>query len=127
MVMKKLLLLSSLFLSLNVSAQRIDKPNEPYDIYCTVSITLEASIIMGEDKEEYYILNENGEKMKFNKETQIMTYMSKKGWDYVERTGDYKLDFLFRKKIKSDEEAFSDFKLVHKFGKNKGKPRELTE
>jgi hypothetical protein len=48
--------------------------------------------------------------------------MSKRGWEYVERTTG--VDTFFRKKVVSDSEAYSDLKLMYKTGKNKGKIKE---
>lgn len=120
--MKKILIIAlTAVLPSLVSAQRIDKPGEPYYVYCTVSSVIDATLVIGEDEDEFYILDDKDNKIKFENGTQVRTYMSKRGWEYVERTGNS--DFLFRKKVKSDEEAFSDFKMIYRFGKNKGKSR----
>ena len=60
--MKKLFLLSSLLLlSLSVSAQRIDKPNEPYDFYCSViNAVVCVNVIMGEENDKFVLLNDDG-------------------------------------------------------------------
>ena len=120
--MKKFVFLFLLTLSLNVLAQRIDKPNEPYYIYCIVNILSDASITIGGDECLYFILDDNGEKIKMYSIENITTYMSKRGWEYVERTTGY--DTLFRKKVVTDSEAYSDLKLMYKTGKNKGKIKE---
>lgn len=123
--MRKLfLLLSLLLLSLSVSAQRIDKPNEPYFIYCLVigANLISPTIYIGEDKEEYFIMKDNEEKEKFIMGNDIMTYMSKRGWDYVESVG--ASGYFFRKKVISDNEANANLILKYKSGKNKGMLRE---
>ena len=122
--MKKFIFLFLLTLSMNVSAQRIDKPNEPYYIYCLVNIQYDAYMAIGGDEDEdlYFILDDNGEKIKIYSLATITTYMSKRGWEYVERTTG--VDTFFRKKVVSDSEAYSDLKLMYKTGKNKGKIKE---
>jgi len=120
--MKKFIFLFLLTLSMNVSAQRIDKPNEPYYIYCLVNIQYDAYMAIGGDENLYFILDENGEKIKIYGLATITTYMSKRGWEFVERTTG--VDTFFRKKVVSDSEAYSYLKLMYKTGKDKGKIRE---
>ena len=122
--MRKLFLLSLLFLSLSVSAQRIDKPNEPYYIYCTVvgGGMLVSTIYIGEEEEEYFIMKDNEDKEKFKTGNDAMTYMSKRGWEYVGREGT--TGYVFRKIVISDDEAYTNLNLTYRSGKNKGKPRE---
>lgn len=123
--MKKLFLLSSLLcLSLSVSAQRIDKPNEPYYIYCfaIASNLISPTIYIGEDKDEYFIMKDNEDKEKFIMGNDLMTYMSKRGWEYVH--GEGSSGYYFRKKVTSDNEAYTNLILKYKNGKNKGMLRE---
>ena len=62
--MKKFIVIFLLTLSVNVSAQRIDKPNEPYFVYCylTLSMQNEAQLTIGEDGDYYIIADEDGKK-----------------------------------------------------------------
>lgn len=124
--MKKLFLLSLLLVSLSVSAQRIDKPNEPYYVYCylTISMQNEAQLTIGEDGNHYNIANEYGKKVSFPSKANFFSYLGKRGWEYVEclDTGDWR--FVFRKKVLNDNEAFSGLKLIYKSGNNKGKIKE---
>lgn len=124
--MRKMFLLSLLLVSLTVSAQRIDKPNEPYFVYCylTLSMQNEAQMTIGEDGNYYMLADEDGNKLYFPSKVNFFTYLGKRGWEYVEclDVGDWR--FIFRKKVLNDNDAFSGLKLVYKNGKNKGKPRE---
>ena len=124
--MKKFILLFLLTLSMNVSAQRIDKPNEPYFVYCHLSISMqnEAQLTIGEDGNYYIIADEDGKKLSFPSKANFLTYMAKRGWLYVESLipGDW--CFILRKEILSDNEAFSGLKLIYKAGKDKGKVKE---
>lgn len=65
--MKKFIFLFLLTLSMNVSAQRIDKPNEPYFVYCylTTGMQNEAQLTIGEDGNYYIIADEDGNKLSF--------------------------------------------------------------
>lgn len=123
--MRKLFFILLLTLSATVSAQRIDKPNEPYYIYCLVNIQYDAYIAIGGDEDLYFILDGNGEKMKIYGLATLATYMSKRGWEYVERTTG--VDTFFRKKVTSDSEAYTGLKLMYKSGKNKGKVKEESK
>ena len=122
--MRKLFLLSLLLLlSLTVSAQRIDKPAESYDFYCiVVNGVVCVNVYMGEDQEAYILMNDDGSKVKNEYEVFYITYMSKRGWEYVGRLNNA---FMFKKSVMSDKEAFSSLNLVYEKGKNKGKPREF--
>ena len=122
--MKKLFLLSSLlWLSLSVSAQRIDKPNEPYDFYCSViNAVVCVNVIMGEENDKFVLLNDDGSKVKNEYEVFYLTYMSKRGWEYVDR---FNSAYIFKKKVTSDDEAYKSLNIVYEKGKNKGNPREL--
>lgn len=124
--MKKFIFLFVLTLSLNISAQRIDKPGEPYYVYCYLSISMqnEAQLTIGEDGDNYIIADENEKKLSFQSKVNFLTYMAKRGWEYVESLipGDW--CFILRKKVLCDNEAFSGLKLIYKTGKNKGKVKE---
>lgn len=127
--MKKFIVIFLLTLSVNVSAQRIDKPNEPYFVYCylTLSMQNEAQLTIGEDGDYYIIADEDGKKINFPSKVNFFTYLGKRGWEYVEclNVGDWR--FIFRKKVLHDYEAFSGLKLIYKTGKDKGKIREETK
>lgn len=124
--MKKFILIFLLTLHMNASAQRIDKPNEPYFVYCYLSISMqnEAQLTIGEDGNYYIIADEDGEKLSFPSKANFLTYMSKRGWEYVESLIPNDWYFILRKAVLSDNEAFSGLKLIYKTGKDKGKIRE---
>lgn len=106
--------------SMSANAQRVDKPGEPYDVYCAVEIIGE-SINIGDDQEKYYLCDENGNKIKFEQNIQAMSYMGKRGWEVIQISGDA---VYFKKKVTNDKETYANLKLVYKFGKNKGKSRD---
>lgn len=125
--MRKMFLLSLLLVSLTVSAQRIDKPNESYYAYCEMSLNLsfDPSITIGMEEETYILLDEEGQKLSFKRITNPITYMTKRGWELFKiMDGRQDWTFFFRKKVVSDKEVFENLKLAYKTGKNKGKPRE---
>lgn len=113
--MKKFLLfLMSAFISMQISAQNLDKPDEPYYFYCqvlsdlTLSGKMKVRILWNDQNTGTDICNEKGERIEFKTMVDVMNYMSKRGWDFV----DSKINpngsvyyYMFRKLVKSDEEA----------------------
>lgn len=111
--MKKLVIFALLaLLSIPVSAQNLDKPGEPYYFYCQIlgnknlAGKLRLTILWDNQDDENDIRNEKGEKIEFKTMVDCMNYMSKRGWDYVEATTYGNVyHYVFRKLVKSDEEA----------------------
>lgn len=122
--MRKLFLLSLLLLSLSVSAQRKDKPNDPYNVYCTINCVKYSyyTVFIGEDDSEYIVLDDAGNKIEFGKLNKVFTFMSKRGWDFVKEQSNG--TYLLKKTIINDNEAYKGLNLIYKDGQNKGKPRE---
>ena len=117
--MKKSIIIFLLTLTVSVSAQRIDKSNEPYFVYCylTIGMQNEAQLTIGEDGNYYIIADEDGKKLSFPSKVNFFTYLGKRGWEYVEclDTGDWR--FIFRKKVLHDNDAYSGLKLIPKIRK----------
>ena len=83
--MKTIYLAILLLVPVVANAQRIDKPNEPYDFYCCVSNSvIYTTVRMGEEKKLYILLKEDGSKVKNEYEVYYKTFMSKGGirWKY---------------------------------------------
>lgn len=110
--MKKLILLLVIGLSpIMANAQRVDKPGEPYNVYCRmVYYTTEVTIDILD--EHHFIRDEEEKKIKFNSSSDALTYLSKRGWDLVVYVGDNK--YLLKKEVKNDEEALRGLVLVDK-------------
>lgn len=90
------------------NAQRVDKPNESYHVYCKITVyTVEVSIDILD--EHTFILNDEEKKIKFQSATDALTYMSKRGWEFVDFLGEGK--YILKKEVKSDEEARNGLKL----------------
>lgn len=102
--MKKVLFILMMMLPMVVNAQRVDKPGEPYYIFCELTnYTDDAHISISHITKENYLIDETGKKIKFKSHADALTYMSKRGWEYVEKTEVGK--FMLRKLVKSDEQA----------------------
>ena len=128
--MKKLIIIFFLTLSVSVSAQRIDNPNEPYFVYCYLSMASlqnDAQLTIGEDGNIYFIADEDGNKLSFPSKINFFTYLSKRGWEYVECLDISDWRFVFRKKVLHDNDAYSGLKLMYRSGKDKGKIREEAQ
>lgn len=128
--MKKSFLIFLLTLSVSVSAQRIDTPNEPYFVYCYLTMTSlqnDAQLTIGEDGNIYFIADEDGNKLSFPSKINFFTYLSKRGWEYVECLDISDWRFVFRKKVLHDNDAYSGLKLMYRSGKDKGKIREEAQ
>ena len=82
--MKKLILFLFFMLPMVVNAQRIDKPGEPYEFFCVVvkGVGNSASISFSSKNYSYRNLYNNG--AGFDNEADIINYMTKRGWQYVE-------------------------------------------
>lgn len=117
--MKKLLLLFILtIIPLASNAQRVDKPGEPYEYYCTVSVNYfkgnSSKIKLEFEGETCVLVDENGEELKLPMKTvndvDIKLFMSKRGWKFVEKKdNEYLWDF--KKEVTSDEQAKEGFRL----------------
>lgn len=125
--MKKLILIFLSMLSLTVSAQRVDKPNEAYYVYCYLQLgnmQNQAQLTIGDDGNFYMLVDKDGNKISFPSKSNFLTYMAKRGWEYVECMNVSDWWFILRKKVLTDKEAYSKLTLMYKTGENKGKIRE---
>ena len=99
-----------------VNAQRIDKPGEPYDYYCEVfAENGKLAISFDSRKSHEYIYGDDNKVLTINR-IEVINYMSKRGWEYVDKISTH-ADFdhmLFKKKVVSDEQALEFFNLKQK-------------
>ncbi len=82
----------------------------PY--YCTINgsynlaMKIRIEVEWGESKNEIHLRDENGKKIEFNNLTDILNYMSKRGWDFVSVvTFDKTIHYLLKKDAVSPEDA----------------------
>ena len=106
--MKKVLLAAIFALTSISSIAQSEK--RPY--YCTINgsynlaMKIRIEVEWGESKNEVYLRGENGKKIEFNNLTDILNYMSKRGWDFVSVvTFDKTIHYLLKKEASSPEEA----------------------
>ena len=107
--MRKLLILL-MMVPFFVNAQRVDKPGEPYEVYSVVWQNNDYFISIGSDDRRFCLLDDNGNKMSFLHESTILTYMSKRGWEFVRILSDSHR--IFKKTILNDEEAYIDVEKI---------------
>jgi len=107
--MRKILLFIVLCCCISASAQRVDKPGEAYDYFCNIHAdgTSFKVFLLGKN---HILANEDGKSIKFKNITEIITYLSKIGWVFVDSYGDEKsssndLHIIMRKTVTSDEQA----------------------
>ena len=105
--MKKILFLLMFVLSTSSSIAQ-----EKYPYYCTISGTynlamkIRLELEWGEQKQLVALRDENNKKIEFNNLTDILNYMSARGWQFVtELTYDGHIHYLLKKDVSSPEEA----------------------
>lgn len=116
--MKKILVLLLLGISLSANAQRVDKPNEPYDVYCWIVYNgirqeparITTSIDYGKDNaRDCFICDENDCKIIFNNVIDCINYMAKRGWQIVGNIGI--TENKMKKTVTSDKEAYANLNI----------------
>ena len=131
--MKKCLFLLLMLISVNVMGQ------EPHRVYCELlgqsrfmSNKVNVSVDFGQDTNfwksysDQFLVDENGDKIKFNSMVDAMNYMGRLGWEfeqaYVVTVGQQNIyHWLLSKKISDDEEIDSGFTTKEKFKENNAK------
>ncbi len=120
--MRKIILLILLSVFMSSKAQNIAEPEEPYDYYCIVYIGnwSKAYVSMPFSGNVHAIMNEDGKKKSFNNTVELLTYMSKHGWKYVESiTYDRNSAYLMKKTVRSDNEAKGELILEYEIEQKK--------
>lgn len=105
--MKKILFMLMFAL---VTASSFAQEKHPY--YCTISGTrnlankIRLELEWGEQKQSVALRDENNKKIEFNNLTDILNYMSARGWQFVtELNYDGHIHYLLKKDVSSPEEA----------------------
>ena len=101
-----------LFLLMFVLATASSIAQEKYPYYCTISGTrnlankIRLELEWGEQKQIVALRDKNNKKIEFNNLTDILNYMSARGWQFVtELTYDGHIHYLLKKEVSSPEEA----------------------
>lgn len=107
--MKKIILLFLvMFMTVGANAQNYKNDGKPYDFFCMVQgfKNLAMEIIWDKKEKHEYLRNEKGEKIEFMSIVDMLNYMSKRGWTYVEQiTYDKVHYYVFKKTVTNDSEA----------------------
>lgn len=93
-------------------AQRVDKPGEAYDVYCEVSTSWLSQVTIKLGDTEYYIAKEKCGDMTFGSDADVLSYMSKRGWEYVEGNRAVGGRYILKKSVVCDDEALKYLELV---------------
>lgn len=110
--MRKLFVLILAMLPLVCSAQRVDKPGEPYYVYCEISSSVLSQVTIKVNKQEYWIAKEKWGDIKFENEADVLSYMSKRGWEYVEGNQAIGGRYILKKSVVYDDETLKYLELV---------------
>ena len=101
-----------LFLLMFVLATESSIAQEKHPYYCTISGTrnlankVRLDLEWGEQKQLVAIRDKNNKKIEFNNLTDILNYMSARGWQFVtELNYDGHIHYLLKKDVSSTEEA----------------------
>lgn len=103
-------------------AQNIAEPGKPYDYFCVVFIGnwSKAYVMIPSSPNYEAIMNTDGKKISFYHVSDLLTYMSKRGWKYVESAQcEGKPAYVMKKTVNKDEEAKVGLLLESDFEQNK--------
>lgn len=102
-----------LLASIGASAQRVDKPGEPYDVYCVIEhVTSSLPIIsIGGSVKDLYLYGEDDKMIEFKSITDVITYFSKRGWVFVDFCDTYRSALMMKKTVRSDSDALENLDL----------------
>lgn len=102
------------------NAQRVDKPDEPYEFYCVTEVDFfkhrTSHIELAFAGETCVLIDENGEEIKVSEKAynslDLRLYMAKRGWEFVS-SNDFASTYhlTLRKIVTSDEQAKEGLRL----------------
>ena len=106
--MKKVLFLLMMTLPMVADAQRVDKPGEPYDVYCLVdgvygTLSCQPKLYFNEKLSEVYLCDDNNIRIEFGCQSDFLNYLSKRGWLYV-ANGTTSSSLVLRKQVTNDNQ-----------------------
>lgn len=128
--MKKIsfILLMVFAFCISSNAQNVKNDGKPYAFYCQIVGNenligqLRLKLLWDNQKEENDIRDKDGNKVEFQSMVDVMNYMSKRGWEYVEcnffgANGKNTAHYVFRKMVTNDSEAKEDLYFKSDFNK----------
>ena len=125
--MKKLFFsIALLAMAHSANAQHYKGNGESYYFYCCLEITktipgsVQYEFDLGNSWNDEVLYDESGNKIKFTNLLDIINYLSKRDWEYVEsNTYNVNKRYIFKKKVKKDEEAKEGLFVKSDFDKKK--------
>lgn len=110
--MRKFVFLLLMMLPMISFAQRVDKPGEPYEVYCMLHTSKNFPTVEIEG-EEYYIAKEKKYDIEFSNEVEIITYMGRRGWKMVDNLTKPILTLcIMKKEVIDDNEVKAGLDLI---------------
>jgi len=107
--MKQLLLCLMFCCTLSVSAQRVNGSAKPYDYFCYVRVLgWDGEISYPGDRNWATLMDDDGKKLKFKNDADLLNYMSKRGWTYVDKKDD---KYLMKIEVVNDEQVYNQLNL----------------
>lgn len=105
-----------LVMSQTTFGQEVNNESKKYPVYCVVSSKAASkslsdfrlwAVVGINEMLAHYICNEENEQIYFQTQVDILNYMSKQGWSYIEKTSNAGAsEYLFMKEAASPEEAY---------------------
>lgn len=106
--MKKIVFALLVMFSLPAFSQRVDKPGEPYEYFCQLTIMPPNDVLLTlpneKGKKEVAIRDEDGKKLGFRNGIDAINYFTKRGWVYVDKYNNF--IFIIKKVVTKDEQLF---------------------
>lgn len=113
-----IMLLVLLMMPLTASSQEVNKESKKYPVYCIVSSKAASkslsdfrlwAVVEINEMFAHFICNEENEPVYFQTHVDILNYMSKQGWTYIEKTNNVSSsEYLFMKEASSPGEAYKN-------------------
>ena len=107
--MKQLFLCLMFCYTLSVSAQRVNESAKSYDYFCYVRVLgWDGEISYPGDSNWATLLDDDGKKLKFKNDADLLNYMSKRGWKYVDMKDD---KYLMKIEVTNDKQVYNQLNL----------------
>jgi len=111
-----------MYAAMAMYAQRVDKPVASYEYFCFVQRTTnKAYLITDKPVLSHYIYDKDGNLVEFENDVEIINYMTRRGWMYVESidAGRDNMIYVMKKNVTNDKNVFQG--LFLKIGKDENK------
>jgi len=107
--MKKVIIfLMIMLMPMVANAQRVDKPGEPYEVYCFAdcaygTLNCQPKLYFNERLLEVYLCDDNNTRIEFGCQSDFLNYLSKRGWVYI-GNGTTSSSCILKKQVTNDNQ-----------------------